>query len=206
MKATDFNLQKELQLDPSKGIASFKDTRLVILDANALGLLRQNLINRFGVEEARTVFLQFGFEHGFADFLQMKAAYGAEFETEMDLLASGPVIHTWEGIVHAAPLEISYNREAKQFYFTGVWSNSYEADQFLTFNHVDEQPVCWTLMGYASGWCTAFFQSPLLAIEPVCKGKGDHHCEWKIQPPEAWGPEADLYLKALKPLFDSIHY
>ena len=71
------------------------------------------------------------------------------------------------------------------------------AEQYLTFNHPADQPVCWSLMGYASGWSTAFFGSPLIAIEPVCMGKGDDHCEWKIQSPEDWGDEARPYIEAL---------
>ncbi|MBI2420389.1 MAG: XylR N-terminal domain-containing protein [Ignavibacteriales bacterium] len=204
MKATDFNLEAELKFDPSMGITSFKDTRLVILDANALGLLRQSLVEKLGIEDAREIFLKFGFEHGYSDFLQMKAAFGDQFDSDMDMLASGPVIHTWEGLVHAAPTAIKYDRETGEFFFTGIWSNSYEAQQYLAFNHDATEPVCWSLMGYASGWCTAFFGHPLLAIEPVCVGKGDEHCEWKIQSPEAWGDEAKVYMKALQPLYDKI--
>ncbi len=57
----------------------------------------------------------------------MKTNY--EFDSEMDLLASGPVIHTWEGIVHAQPKEIKFDPDTREFFFTGVWSNSYEAEQ-----------------------------------------------------------------------------
>ena len=53
-------------------------------------------------------------------------------------------------------------------------------------------------MGYASGWSTAFFRRPLLAIEPVCVENGDDHCEWLIQPPAAFGPEPEPYVRALK--------
>jgi hypothetical protein len=59
-------------------------------------------------------------------------------------------------------------------------------------------------MGYASGWCTAFFGSPLVAIEPVCVGKGDDHCEWLIQPPAAWGSDAAVYLAAYQPFFERL--
>jgi len=199
MKATDFDLQADLHFDLDTGLTTFKDTRLVIFDANAIGLLRQNLMEELGWEKARRFFLRFGFQNGYSDFLQMKIGY--EFDTEMDLLASGPMIHTWEGIVHAAPTRIEYDRESGHFDFTGIWSNSYEAQQHLTFNDHAQEPVCWSLMGYASGWCTAFFGKPLLAIEPVCMGKGDDHCEWKIQPPGSWGDEAKPFLKALDGLF-----
>lgn len=198
MKAMDFDLGKELQLDPEQGIATFRNSRLVIVDASSLGLLRQNLTQELGREKARAFFLRLGYSHGISDFSQMKKKY--TFDTEMDLLASGPVIHSWEGLVSAKPTEIRFNRDKGEFYFTGVWNNSYEAEQYLQFNEVGADPVCWSLMGYASGWCSAFFGSTLIAIEPVCCGKGDDRCGWLIQPPSVWGVEAAPYIEALAPL------
>ncbi len=196
MKAIDFNLSKDIKFSFESGITSFKDTRLVVFDANAVGLLRQNIVNEIGMESARRLFLRFGYQHGYADHIQMKLNY--EFDSEMDLLASGPVIHTWEGIVQATPKEIRFDKSKGEFYFTGVWTNSYEAEQYLSYNHFSTEPVCWTLMGYASGWCSAFFGAKVIAIEPVCKGKGDDHCEWLIQHISAWGEEAKPYIEALK--------
>lgn len=200
MKATDFDLSKHINFSLETGVTTFKDSRLVIFDANAVGLLRQSLVDELGPEKARKIFLEFGYQNGYADFMQMKINY--EFDTEMDLLASGPVIHTWEGIVQATPIEIRYDRDTGEFFFTGKWTNSYEAEQYLSYNVEADAPVCWSLMGYASGWCTAFFGSPLIAIEPVCVGKGDDHCEWKIQPPAAWGDEAKPYLEVYRKFFD----
>lgn len=202
MKATDFNFEKDLRFSLETGMTTFKDTRLVIFDANAIGLLRQSMVELMGKEQARSLFLRFGFQNGYSDFLQMKFNYA--FDSEMDLLASGPVIHTWEGVVKAEPRELEFDRETEHFFFTGVWKNSYEAEQHLMYNEHAPEPVCWSLVGYASGWCTAFFGRPLLAMEPLCVGKGDTHCEWKIQPPEQWGPEAEPYLKALGPVFEEV--
>lgn len=202
MKAVDFNLSQDLRFNPEAGITSFGSSRLVIFDANAIGLLRQNLIDRLGWEQARTFFLELGYQNGFSDFMQMKVNY--EFDSEMDLLASGPVIHTWEGIVRATPKEIKINRERGEFYFTGVWTNSYEAEQHLCNNNRAQEPVCWSLVGYATGWSTAFFGKPLVAIEPFCAGKGDDHCEWLIQPPEKLGDRAKPYLPAYKKYFEML--
>ena len=194
MKATDFDLSQQLVFNPDKGLTSFKDSRIVLFDANAIGLLRQNLIDDLGMEKAREFFLKFSFQHGYSDFMQMKINY--EFDSEMELLASGPVIHTWEGLVKAVPSEIRYDRTTGEFFFTGNWYNSYEAEQHLSFNEPAHEPVCWSLAGYASGWCSAFFGQKLIAMEPVCKGKGDEHCGWKIQPPEVWGDEAKAFAAA----------
>ncbi len=143
--------------------------------------------------------LQLGYQNGFSDFMQMKLNYS--FDSELELLTSGPVIHTWEGIVQATPKEIRFDRAKGEFYFSGIWRNSYEAEQHLSFYHEASEPVCWTLMGYASGWSTGFFGSPLVAIEPVCRGMGQDHCEWEIQPPEVWGDAARVYLEAYQEFF-----
>ena len=196
MKATDFDLSKDIRFNLQTGMTTFRTSRLILLDANSMGLLRQKLLEALGREKARELFLKFGYQNGYADFIQMKLAY--QFDSEMDLLASGPVIHTWEGVVQAKPREIRFDRDTGDFFFTGVWTNSYEAEQHLCFNEPSDEPVCWTLMGYASGWSTAFFGKRLLALEPVCVGKGDDHCEWKIQPESAWGKEAQPYIEAYK--------
>lgn len=204
MKATDFNLKNDFHLDPSTGIAVFGTDRLVVLNADAIGLLRRKVVESLGLEKARELFLQFGFQNGYSDFLQMQAAHGKEFDTEMDLLASGPVIHSWEGIVNATPKEIKFDRKTGEFYFTGIWKNSYEADQHLASYETSKEPVCWSVMGYASGWCSAFFGAPLFAYEPVCVGKGDEHCEWLIQPLNKWGKDVEYLLNSLMPLYKQI--
>ena len=59
MKASDFNLEKEINFSFSTGEVTFKNSRLLIFDANALGLLRENILQKFGMEEARIIFLKF---------------------------------------------------------------------------------------------------------------------------------------------------
>ncbi|MBN2529625.1 MAG: XylR N-terminal domain-containing protein [Deltaproteobacteria bacterium] len=200
MKATDFDLSKDLIFNPVTGITQFKNSRLVLFDSSAIGLLRETVIREMGKDKAREIFLQFGYKNGYADFLQMKLAF--EFDNEMDLLASGPVIHTYEGIVQATPKEIRFARDSGEFYFTGVWTNSYEAEQHLSYHDVADEPVCWSIMGYASGWCTAFFGAPLIAIEPKCIGKGDDCCEWLIQPPDKFGVDVEPYRQAYRDFFE----
>jgi hypothetical protein len=196
MKATDFDLSKHLVLDPRTGTAVFFDNRMLIFAADAIGLLRQNIVEEFGWERARDVILRFGYQNGFSDYLQLKVNY--DFDSEEDLLAAGPVIHSWEGIVQASPKDITFDWDKDEMYFSGVWSNSYEADQYLSFNHYAQEPVCWSLVGYASGYATAFFGRPIVAIEPICRGRGDSNCEWLLQRPNAFGAEAHANIAALE--------
>lgn len=203
MKAMDFDLSKQIRFDFETGITTFKDNRLVIFDANAVGLLRQNLIEELGLAQARRIFLQFGFQNGYADFMQMKLNH--EFESEMELLASGPIIHTWEGITKAVLTDLEFDRGKKEFFAAGHWHNAYEAEQHLSYNAEAKEPVCWSLMGYASGWATSFFGYPILAIETSCTGKGDEYCYFEIKLVEAWDEEeAKPYLEAYSKFFERI--
>jgi len=90
---------------------------LLIFDADALGLLRQKLTEEMGPSGTREFFLKFGYQYGSSDFVQMKI--NETFDTGMDLLASGSVIHTWEGIVQATPKEIRFDRTRGKFYLSG---------------------------------------------------------------------------------------
>jgi hypothetical protein len=201
MKAMDFDLSKQIKFDFETGITTFKDNRIVIFNADAVGLLRQNLIEEFGLEKARKIFLQFGFQNGYADFLQIKLDHA--FDNETELMASGPIIHTWEGIVKSVLTNLEFDREKKEFFCAGYWHNTYEAEQHLSYNAEANDPVCWSVMGYASGWCTAFFGLPILAIETSCVGKGDADCYNEIKPVEAWEEEeAKPYLDAYSKFFE----
>lgn len=197
MKAIDFNLPKEINFSFEDGEVTFKNNRLILFDVNAIGLLRHHVIERLGMHEARKLFLKFGYINGYSDYMQLKSSY--KFDNELELISAGPVIHSWEGVVKAMPNELRFDRSTGEFYFSGVWVNAYEAEQHLTFYEFSKEPVCWSLMGYSAGYSSAFFGSKLISIEPLCVGKGDDHCEWLIQPPDAWDYKvAKPYIEALQ--------
>ena len=196
MKAIDFNMPKEIQFNFGEGITTFKGSRLLIFDSNVMGLYRHSLVNILGKEKAREFFVKLNYQNGYEEFLNMKETY--TFDNEIELLASGPTIHTWRGIVQATPTEIKFNRDSGDFYFTGTWKNSWEAEQYLMFNQMSHEAECWSLVGYASGWCTAFFGSKTIAIESKCVAKGDDSCGWLIRSEKHCGKEAEVYTNILK--------
>jgi len=77
-----------------------------------MGLLRQNLIVELGLDRAREFFLRFGYQNGFSDFRQMKTT--VDYDSETELLAMGPIVHTWEGIVKAVPTDLAYDRKKRE--------------------------------------------------------------------------------------------
>ena len=90
------------------------------------------------------------------------------------------------------------SRDAGHFQMTGIWRNSYEAEIHLEQAGRADAPVCYSLTGYASGWCSAFLGRPLVAIETKCMGCGAERCEFEIRPPERWDERARPWIEALE--------
>ena len=65
--------------------------------------------------------------------------------------------------------------------------------------------MCFSLTGYGSAWCSAYFKRPLLEIETKCVACGDEFCEWEIRPWDDWGPEADAWKRSLSNTSISIY-
>jgi hypothetical protein len=87
MKALDFNMSKEIEFDFEKGITSFKGSRVLIFDANIMGLLRNNLIAELGEEKAQAFLFKLDFQNAYEEFLNMKQNY--EFDNEMGVACFG---------------------------------------------------------------------------------------------------------------------
>ncbi|MEZ5098771.1 MAG: XylR N-terminal domain-containing protein [Thermoleophilia bacterium] len=195
-EAVAFDLGDELRLDPDRGVASFRDARMAILNADALGALRETLIERLGLAGAREVLFGVGYAHGVADYRQFDpSGKGADVRGLSEL---GPAMHAWEGLVHADPLALRFDRDGGIVDAAGTWTNSLEAEQHRRLALPVDGPVCWTLAGYASGWGSSLLGVPVLVLETACVGAGDHVCRWRIRELAAWGDEAAAFRPALE--------
>ncbi len=55
MRVEDLHHEELLELDPEGGVIRFAGQRALLVDAVAMGLLRQNLVDNFGLTAARAV-------------------------------------------------------------------------------------------------------------------------------------------------------
>lgn len=195
MKIAEFDLKSMLDFQPSLGKLLLGGDRMLLFRQDAFASLRKLLFEQLGEQLTRALLMQFGYRCGHGDHHALTTRYA--WDTELDEMSAGPVMHTWEGIVHVEPTMLEFDKSKGQFHMKGIWRNSYEAEVHCHEFGPSTQPVCHSLTGYASGWCTAFFGAPLLAIETMCAGKGDPHCQFEIRVPDAWGSEADLWRDSL---------
>ncbi len=202
MRANEIDLASLLRFAPDKGQLLLGDERFLLFRQEAFGSLRKLLFEQLGPDLARSLLAQFGHRSGMGDYASLTSKYS--WDSDMDRLAAGPTMHCWEGLVRATPTALSYDRAAGEFHMTGLWHSSYEAELHMQLFGKSATPVCHSLTGYATGWATAFFGSPVLAIEPTCVACGDETCSFLLRPYDKFGPEAEPWKQALFPAHSSL--
>lgn len=195
MKAEDIDLRSLLDFRPEAGKLLLGGQRMLIFGQSALEILGQLLVERLGREFTDALLSQFGYRCGADDYRVI--AQESDWDSDHDRLACGPVLHMWEGLVHVEPTVVEFDFASGAFLMTGIWRNSYEAENHLRAFGRSTEPVCLSLTGYASGWASAFFGAELLAIENSCQAQGQDHCTFEIRPLTGWDARADRWREAL---------
>jgi transcriptional regulator with PAS, ATPase and Fis domain len=174
MKPADLQLLELISVNEDAGTIYFKNRRMLFLDADALGLLRKELLDGLGRDNARRILFRFGYARGYRNALSMKQWF--DWDSEKDWWRAGARLHELEGSVKVNPLRAEFDRERGICEVEAEWLNSYEAEQHLKHIGKSETPVCWTLLGYSSGYTSAVLGHDMFYIERECVGRGDSRC------------------------------
>ncbi|MBK9089671.1 MAG: sigma 54-interacting transcriptional regulator [Holophagales bacterium] len=183
MRADDLTLDTLFDADPKGGVYRFAGERAVLLDTAALGLLRKELIDTLSLGAARGVLYRFGWAHGFRTAEAMKGAF--DWESPEEWIKAGGRLHRLKGLVTFRPVPREAGAPPRHF-AQAFWEDSYEAEQHLLHFGKADEPVCWTLTGFASGYLTVVHGRPIRVVEETCVGKGDAVCRMAGEPEEEW--------------------
>lgn len=183
MRVSDLDLRELLSFEPKGGILRFANERVLLFDAVALGLLRRELISALGPTGARALLTRFGYAHGWRIAESLKD--GFVWDSEEDWRRAGGWLHMLQGLVR---IEASARADAgPKPIAEAVWQDSYEAEQHLLHVGRSEEPVCWSLTGFASGYLSHVYGREIYGLEERCRGRGDAVCQLVARPFEEWG-------------------
>ena len=184
MRVDDLHHKELLELDPEGGVIRFAGQRTLLVDAVAMGLLRQYLVENFGLTAARAVLTQFGFAHGW----RMAAAMQTEFKwaSDEEWRLAGPRIYTLEGLFLAQP-----GSEDPLSKNGAMLLASYEAEQHLLHFGRSASAVCWTICGLMSGYLSHTAGDEIYVLEDRCLGRGHAACHLIGRTRAQWGCERD---------------
>ncbi|MGS0756984.1 sigma 54-interacting transcriptional regulator, partial [Roseateles sp. GG27B] len=186
----DSDLRGLLRFEPDSGAIWLGDRRMVLMHTNALAALRQDLITSVGPEHARRILTRMGYASGLSDAEYAKKTRPGE--SLQDIFMVGPQLHMLEGAARVTPVKLSFDIAAGKFFGDFRWDHSWEAYAHKQKFGVVEDPACWTLMGYASGYTSAFMGRLILFKETLCAACGADHCQIIGRPIEEW-PDGEAH-------------
>jgi len=174
-----------LDFAPERGIIRLHEQRMVVQGAAAMGLLRRELIHTLGEDTARRLLLRFGYADGYHDAVSLRDQLG--WNDALDGVKVGLKLHTLEGIVHAEAERLEYDPSSGAFEGLLRWTESYEAEQHLYHHGRSPRPVCWTLVGYISGFASVCLGRDVYFSESHCSGQGAPSCTLIGRHAGGWG-------------------
>ncbi len=185
MRAADLDLRELLQFDPNGGVIRFAGQRALLLDAVALGLLRRELIETLGVAGARGLLTRFGYAHGWRTAETLHAALPLGQRGRVAARRRPPPHPAGAGRRRVAR-RATRGRDPKPF-AESIWHDSYEAEQHLLHLGRAEEPVCWTLTGFASGYLSCAYGREVYRLESAAAARGTPSATSSAGPREEWG-------------------
>jgi DNA-binding NtrC family response regulator len=177
----------------SDGAITFAGRRTLLLDADALGLLRAQLVELLGTTAARAVLTRFGHAHGWQTADTMRDAI--PWDDLREWKRAGGVLHRLQGLVDHRPAERSDPRNRSE----ARWHRSYEAQQHARHLGTSTEPVCWTLTAFVSGYLSRALERDVFAVETRCRGAGHAHCHVIARTREDWGTR----IEEIEPWYDA---
>jgi DNA-binding NtrC family response regulator len=183
------HLAELLDFRPEQGIIRLHEQRLVLLSAAAMGLFRKELIDTLGFETARRLFLRFGYADGYHDAVSLRGR--SDWPQGLEGLRAGIVLQRLEGIARAEIVRLEHDAESGRFYEEKLWHDSYIAEQHLDHYGKSSAPVCWSLVGYASGYTSACLGQEIYFHEHECLAQGAARCAVVGRHAESWGDQLE---------------
>ena len=188
-RADSDDLRARVHFCAETGQIWLHEHRMLLVHAEAQASLRKELIDTLGMDRARGLFTRMGYASGVrdAELARMRAQNSSDIEAFM----TGPQLHTLEGIVRVTPIKLELDRAAGKFYGEFLWENSWEGQWHRHYYGIHSEPVCWTQIGYACGYTSAFMGRPILYKEVECVGMGNNNCRIVGKPIEEWEDAAE---------------
>ena len=193
---SDADLRRLIHFSAGDGRIWLAGQRMVLIHTAALGALRNELMHSVGAEQTRRCFTRAGFAAGERDAALARQIRGNA--SLYDMFVVGPQRHMLEGAVQVTPVRFEADARTGAFHGEFEWIHSWEAEIHKRDFGVQDSPVCWMLIGYASGYTSAFMGQPILFKETSCVGCGDAHCHIVGKPQHEWEDAEALasYFKA----------
>jgi len=196
MKADDVKLLDLLDFRPDEGVIAFHERRMLLYDADGMGILRRDLVDAVGRPTARGLLTRLGYANGYRDAHTLQELF--RWDSPAEWYRAGPLFHGLEG--KAAPIKIQLPpvAQGKPGDIEIRWKDCHETEQHLRHIGPATESVCWSLTGYMSGYFSACLGEEVYFIETECQAMGRPGCRIVGKTRARWGKTLAPYLDYFK--------
>ncbi|MBY4676722.1 sigma-54-dependent Fis family transcriptional regulator [Marinobacterium arenosum] len=184
------DLVSQIQFDTDHGKIWMNEQRMLLIHSAVMGSLRKELIDTLGKERAKGFLMRFGYQSGLKD-AETACKVRPNLSQDEAFLA-GPQLHALKGMVKVEPVTLEFDLEQGKFAAEFNWRDSYEVEIHIPEYGLSDEPICWELIGYASGYTTYYMGKKMIFRETQCAGMGHDHCHIVGKPAEEWPDREEL--------------
>ncbi len=191
------DLAARLRFSLNDGRIWLDTQRVALIHLSTLAALRQELIERLGIAEARGVLARMGYASGARDAALARKL--RPHHATADAFLVGPQLRLLQGAVPIEAVTLEIDIASGHFFGEFRWVDSFEVDAHQSRHAGNARtPVCWMQTGYASGYASTFMGRTIVFKEVQCRAGGAAECRIVGKPLEAWD-DIDDDLRALQP-------
>ncbi|MCZ4344339.1 sigma 54-interacting transcriptional regulator [Sphingomonadaceae bacterium G21617-S1] len=191
------DLTDQLRFSPGTGHIWLGNDRMVLMHTRSMRALREELVTTIGMAATRALLTRVGYASGVQDAELAVRIRGQRSFDEFFLV--GPQLHGLEGVGRVEPVSVQSDPKTGHFYGEFIWHDSWEDEVHIDSFGVTSEAACWTQIGYASGYTSAFVGRPIAFREVECRATGHTFCRIIGKPVPEWGREAADDLPYLQP-------
>lgn len=180
----------------NEGRIYLDDERVILTSSAVFGILRKDLMDNISEERMKGFLIRYGWNLGKNDAKNVLKKNQSSIE---ELLKKGPELHMMRGFtkVKRVDLQLDYDEDGQieGVHVEGFWSGSYEAEEFIEQFGNSDAAVCYTLVGYASGYYSEICKKTVVFKEVACKAIGADNCYYVGKTIPEWNGSIEKELK-----------
>jgi two-component system cell cycle sensor histidine kinase/response regulator CckA len=177
----------EQKSSPERGTLEVGGQRYVLVRAATMSVEFYETVKSFYGEEDEAISvthaLLFDVAHAMGLGDARRFAERMEVTDPIARLSAGPVHFAYSGWAFVDISPESNPTPDDDYYLLYDHPYSFESDSWIGANRQSDRPVCVMNAGYSSGWCESSFGVSLVAVEIMCRSKGDDTCRFIMAPP-----------------------
>lgn len=175
--STELNVDEvmpHITFSGAEGKVWLNEQRVMLFSQAALGKFRREVLETIGLQRTKAFFLRLGYQLGMVDGELARSSKSNSKLVEQFMI--GPELHALRGMVLPEVRELELGETGEPFYCEVQWNNSYEVEISQVQLGLLDDPGCWNLVGYASGYSSTLMQKEIIFQEISCIACGQQHC------------------------------